>query len=603
MIKSISYRGPDEKGFFIDDKIALGHSRLSIIDLKTGSQPILNEDKSKVLVYNGEIYNFLELKEILEKSGHQFRTSSDSEVIIHAFEKWGENCLNLFNGMFAFALYDRKRKNLLLARDQFGKKPLYFTIINNQLIFASEPKALFYHPKVKKEINLNALSKYLAYEYVPGKETIYKGIFKIPEGNFLKCQMNIKIQKYWDLEFKKTDFDEEYYKEKLYNLLFEAVKRRLISDVPLGVFLSGGIDSSTIVALMSKIMPRKAIKTFSIGFEEKSFDETKYALKIASYFKTDHHHQNFTSKTLLNTLPEVLEKLDEPFADASILPTYLLSKFTKEYVTVALGGDGGDELFCGYPTFVAHKLASYYLKIPKTIQKNLIEAIVLNLPVSTSDFSFDFKAKQFLKGIYHPLDLRHQIWLGSFSPSEQKELFQENLKMDLSKEHIFSDIKKQLSNTSFSDEIEKIIYLYVKFYLQDDILFKVDRASMANALEVRTPFLDKEVVDFVSKIPSLYKLKGFKTKYILKKAMEKDLPHEIINRPKKGFGVPLSLWFKYDLKNILQNEFEKAKIKKEGLFKPEIIQKILNEHFSGKKDNRKKIWTLLMFELWRKRWL
>lgn len=604
MTFALKSRGPNERGFFVDKKSALGHSRLAIIDLKSGQQPIFNENKNLVLVYNGEIYNFLALKKELEIFDHKFLTNSDSEVILHAFEEWGEKCLNRFNGMFAFAIYNRQKQELFLARDQFGKKPLYYAVLSNKIIFASELKAILKHPAIKKELNLSALSKYLAFEYLPAPNTIFKNIFKLPAGQWFRCQKSeVRCQKYWDLKFSSKEMSFKDAKEKFHQLFYNAVERRLISEVPLGVFLSGGIDSSSIVAMMTNLMPAKKIKTFSIGFSEKSFDETIYAKQVTDYFGTNHHHQNFSASTMQKILPEVFNYLDEPFADASILPTYLLSKFTKKYVTVALGGDGGDEMLAGYPTFIAHKMKKNYSRLPEFLRHYFIEPIVFNLPTSTENFSFDFKAKQFLKGVNLSDESQFQTWLGAFAPEEQKELFAENINLDFSQKAIYQPIENQLKKQKFPDSVAKLIYLYSKFYLSDDILFKVDRASMANSLEVRAPFLDLDLVEFLATVPSSYKIHGLKTKYLLKEAMKNELPKNIINRPKKGFGIPLSEWFKTDLKKMLETELASQKIKRAGLFKPEAVEKLLTDHWGGKIDNRKKIWTLLVFEMWRKKWL
>lgn len=614
MCQSIWYRGPDDHGIYVfgfDNnqnvplKVGLGHNRLSIIDLSSaGCQPMSNEDNSIWLTYNGEIYNFLELRESLVKKGHKFRSKTDTEVVIHSWEEWQEECVHKFNGMFAFALWDRNKNTLFVARDRMGQKPLYYTQTKGQLIFASELKAILKHPDIAKEIDLESLRKYLAYEYIPAPRTIFQGIQKLPAGYWLRYRDDkIEINKYWDLNFNLTFPGRiEDCCCQVKSLFRLAIKRRLVSDVPLGVFLSGGIDSSSIVAFMAGMMPSKAIKTFSIGFKDSSFDESSYARKVACYFGTDHHEEILEPKRMLEIFSEAISNLDEPFADASIIPTYLLSKFTRRYATVALSGDGGDELFCGYPTFPAHKLAKIYEKIPRFIHKEIVERLASLLPVSCANFSFDFKVKQFLSGVLYPMAVRHQIWLGSFSPQRQVELLAAKDKVNLENDHIYSEIINFLKDVVSRDDIEKIIYFYTKLYLQEDILTKTDRASMANSLEVRAPFLDHQFVEFICSIPSQWKLKGLRTKYIFKKAMEDMLPKDIIHRPKKGFGIPVAKWIKEDLKGLTLDAFAKDKIKREGFFDYSFIQQLLKEHFAGKKDNRKQLWTLLTFELWYERY-
>lgn len=397
------------------------------------------------------------------------------------------------------------------------------------------------------------------------------------------------------MELSETEIE-----KRLVELLREAVQRRLMSEVPLGVFLSGGIDSSSIVAMMAELMPPKNIKSFSIAFRDKSFDESSYARQVAEYFGTDHREEILSPEVMLDIFPDVARTLDEPFADSSIIPTYLLSKFTRQHVTVALGGDGGDELFAGYDTFPAHQLAKYYEKVPNGIHSAFFKAAQL-LPVSTDNISFDFKVKKFLGGMGHPREIRNQVWLGTFSPQIQRTLLQPTL--DLSYERIYSQALAAQSNSPARSYIDQIIYSYFKTYLFNDILVKVDRASMANSLEVRAPFLDVELIEFVNRLPDQLKIKGLKTKYILKKALAKKLPMNIIERPKKGFGVPISAWFKNELKPMLLDEFNADRIRRDGLFNSQFIQNLLNDHFQGKKDNRKEIWTLLMFQLWKKNYL
>ncbi len=605
MLETLVLRGPDDEGVYLKDNIALGHRRLSIIDLKTGHQPIFNEDGSKVIVYNGEVYNFRELRAPLEKKGHIFKTHSDTEVVMHAYEEYGEDCLKYFNGMFAFALWDSREEKLFLARDRFGKKPLYYALFDNQFIFGSELKTILKHPAVRKEIDLGAVSKYLAYEYVPSPHSIFKNIYKLEAGTKLSFK-NAKpaVSRYWDLRLpQKGRFDLKSAEIRLCELLKEAVKRRLISDVPLGVFLSGGIDSSSIVSMMAELMPPSQIKTFSIGFKEKSFDESSDARRIAEYFGTDHHEEILSPNTMLAVFPEILNLLDEPFADSSIIPTYLVSKFTRRHVKVALGGDGGDEFFLGYPSFIAHKLNNILGILPCPLRKTPLKVLASLAPISYNYMSLNFKARRFLKGLDFPEEVRHQVWIGSFTPQEQKRLFLPNESLDWNLPSLYESTIAFFRNQEGADALDRAMYLYIKTYMTDDILTKVDRASMANSLEVRAPFLDTEFTEFAASIPSSFKLKNFNTKWILKDALKSRLPAETLKKSKQGFAVPVVKWLKSDLKPMLLDAFAKNKIEREGIFDYAYIKELVQAFLYNKNDTRKEIWALFMFEMWYDKWM
>jgi asparagine synthase (glutamine-hydrolysing) len=603
MTDALRHRGPDDEGFFVDERpdgvaVGLGFRRLSIIDLVSGNQPIGNEDGSIHVVFNGEIYNYRELRSELEARGHRFSTNSDTEVIVHLYEERGPHCVERLNGMFAIALWDSPRSELLLARDRFGKKPLYYSEVGNTLLFGSELKSLLEHPRCPRELDLEALSRYLALEYVPTPYSIYEGVRKLPGGHVLRWRDGrTSIEQYWDLHLEADDPvrpDEEYVAE--FEAFFrEAVRRRLISDVPLGAFLSGGIDSSSVVAMMVDARPPESVKTFSIGFGERSFDESEHARRVAAHFGTDHREEIFTADVMLEILPTVVEWLDEPFGDASILPTYLLSRFTREHVTVALGGDGSDELLAGYPTFPADRLARLY-RVPQVLHTNVIVPLADRLPVSTRNFSFDFKLKRFLRAASAPDDVRHPVWLGSFAPDEQAAL------LSFSPGDPFSEQRRALAAAS-GDKLGRLIYLYAKTYLQDDILAKVDRASMACSLEVRAPFLDVDLVEFLGRVPSKLKLRGLDTKHLLKRAMRDRLPTGIATRRKKGFGIPIAAWFNGPLREVLQEELSPERIRQQGLFDATEVQRLVREHLSGRHDHRKQLWTLFVFQLWSRRWL
>ena len=609
MTAALFHRGPDDGGAHTirhsDLEIGLGHRRLSIIDLSAaGHQPMTSEDRTLWLTFNGEIYNFKEIRNDLIRYGHVFSSDTDTEVILHGYEQYGIGILNKLNGMFAFGLWDDRKRQLILARDRYGKKPLYYQSSQGGLIFASELKSLLKHPEIQRDIDMPSLSRYLLYEYVPAPHSIFKDIFKVPAGHYLTWQSGAaSVSPYWQIRFGGPDGkslpDEAELEGKLIDLLKTSVERRLVSDVPLGVFLSGGIDSSAIVALMAELMPADRIKTFSIGFEEKSFDESSHARSVAGLFGTDHHEKVFTPAMMLETLPEVWNFLDEPFADASVLPTYMLSKFTREHVTVALGGDGGDEIFAGYDPFLAHKAADLYLGIPAVVRDRVLAPLFYALPVSTQNMSFDFRIKQFLKGLPHPPAVRNQVWLGSFDMAEQQKLFTRDSREHLAGYDPYEEIQQSCRGIPFRDSVDQLIYLYSRNYLGEDILTKVDRASMATSLEVRAPYLDVEFAEFVNDLPSNLKIRGTVRKYLLKKSLEKKLPASILHRKKKGFGIPLANWLKKELKPLLLDVFSPDRIKRRGLFDAGAVESLLKDHFSGRKDHRKQIWTLLMFEMWK----
>jgi asparagine synthase (glutamine-hydrolysing) len=602
----LMHRGPDDLGEYIrplDERgpfVFFGHRRLSIIDLSGGHQPLSNEHGTVWVIFNGEIYNFKELREELKGRGHQFRTRSDTEVIVHAYEEYKENCFRYFNGMFAIGIWDEKGNRLVLARDRLGKKPLYYSFVNGTFLFASELKAIMAYPAFPRKVDPSSLMKYLFFEFIPCPHTIFTDAKKIPPASYLIWdRRGIEIKKYWspfDPHKGEINLSEAEAESRMMELLKESVKRRLISDVPLGVFLSGGIDSSAITALAQKEVPGK-IKTFSIGFEDPSFDESKYASLASKYIGTEHHEQIMTPQDLLDLVPNLADILDEPMADASILPTYLLSKFTRSHVTVALGGDGGDELFAGYPTYVAHKFAGYYERFLGTFHPMIIRLANL-LPVSDNNISFDFKVKKFLSGIKYPDGVRNSVWLGAFSFSENEKVLSPEIHAEFSQNRLVEEIFFYEKEYPYDDRITKLQYLDLKLYLQESILVKVDRASMACSLEVRAPFLDYELVEFVMGLPSPWKLKRFTSKYILKKALANWLPDEVIKRPKKGFGVPIAKWVKGPLKELFEDLLSSDRIKREGFLNPEYVTSLLEDHLTNKKDNRKQLWTLLVWELW-----
>ncbi|MEO0270529.1 MAG: asparagine synthase (glutamine-hydrolyzing) [candidate division WOR-3 bacterium] len=592
MNETLKTRGPDDEGFYIEDNIGLAMRRLSIIDLEGGKQPIFNEDKSICVIFNGEIYNFVELREELIKKGHFFKTKSDTEVLVHLYEEKGENFPEYLNGMFAVALWDKRKKKLILTRDIAGEKPLYYGDFNDFFIFASELKAILANPLIKREIDLKVLNLYFTLEYVPSPYSIIKNIKKLKPGHTLIYENErIKIKPYF--KFEKKEIEKKNLLDYLDEIISDSVKIRLRSDVPLGIFLSGGIDSSTVTYYAKR--HSDLIKTFNISFKEPSFDESRFAKKVAFCLKTEHFEEVFDENKMLEILPEVFDFLDEPFADASILPTYLLSKYTRNFVKVALGGDGGDELFGGYPTYFSHKIMEIYKFLPFYL-KIFFSFIGKNLPVSYSNFSFDFVVKKFLEGEGFNIWKRHLVWMGAFSEEEKRKLFKDFLYPD----SVFN-LEEFVENTVsfYPKNLNDLLRFDFKTYLSEDVLFKVDRASMAASLEVRAPFLDRRIIEFAFSIDSNKKLKYFKTKVILKKLMKDKLPPEIIKRGKKGFGIPVAKW----IKGPLKGEFENIIEEEDEILNKKFVKQLFDEHIKGKKDNRKKLWTIYVFLKWKKNYI
>ncbi len=594
------HRGPDGEGIWLGQGIALGMRRLAVIDLKTGDQPVWNEDKSVVVVMNGEIYNFRELRKGLEERGHKFYSQTDTEIIPHLYDELGEAFLDVLDGMFAIALWDTRLDKLILARDRFGEKPLYYGTFDNKLFFASEPKVLLTHPKIQPEIDPESLHHYLSFDYVPAPLSIYKGIKKLPAAHRLVWEAGkIRTIRYWKLSFNKNSPKPSISEaaDKLGSLISDSVKARLVSDVPLGVLLSGGVDSSTIAAYAQQHTSGK-IKTFSIGFEEDSFDESDYARKVARHLGTDHYEEKLSVSRAKQLISEIGEWLDEPISDGSLIPTFLLSKFVRKHVTVALGGDGGDEIFAGYPMYYGHKMARVYDAIPRFVRSGVIKPLVNNLATSTDNLSFDYKAKRFVSSAEYDVVTRHHSWFGSFSGDQRESLLSDSVLYATKNLDIYSRAKELLTDCDSGNRIEQMQYLDMNYYLAEDILTKVDRASMAVSLEVRAPFLEQRVAEYAASLPPEYKLRGSSTKYILKKAVQGMLPADIINRKKKGFGMPVAEWLKGTLNPLMHEMLSPSRLIIQDLFNYEYIQELMREHEQGIANHYKQLWTLLVFQLW-----
>ena len=600
MCSALEHRGPDDEGVVHLDGVTLGMRRLSIIDLEGGHQPMPNEDSTVWVVQNGEIYNHVELRAQLSAAGHVFKTNADTEVLVHGYEQWGEELMERLNGMFAFAILDRRHAVVLLARDRMGIKPLHYAIDGRRLVFASELKALLRDSALRRGIDPVSLDLYLAHEFVPSPRSIVRGIAKLQPAHTLTWSLADGIQRlrrYWSPELgvdgddRSRGLDEEC--EELRNVLRESVRRELISDVPLGVFLSGGIDSSAVTAMMTRL--GGDVKSFSVGFAERSFDESGYARLVARHLGTEHHELTLEPDMLLGLIPKLPDLLDEPLGDASIIPTYLLSAFTRRHVKVALGGDGGDELFAGYPTLQAHRLAGYYRKAPRALREGLVEPVVRRLPVSRGNLSFDFRAKRFVSGAGYPTAERHSRWMGSFASEERTAVLSREVLSELGSHGRRDDVDDIFA----SDPLNQVLLMDMRLYLENDILVKLDRASMLASLEARVPLLNNDFVDYATHLPLNMKLRGFRSKFLLKRALRGILPEAILNRPKKGFGIPVADWFRGPLKEQMLSVLAPERIAREGYFEPAAVSGLVADHLDGRRDNRKQLWTLFAFELWR----
>lgn len=599
MTDTIVHRGPDDEGIYVDKNVGIGMRRLSIIDLSTGKQPIHNEDKSVWIVFNGEIYNHKEIRKDLEKAGHRFQTQSDTEAIVHAYEEYGDKCVQKLNGMFAFAIWDKRKNIVFLARDRIGIKPLYYFFDKSRLIFGSELKTILKAKDIPRRIDLQALDNFLTFEYIPAPLSIFQDIRKLPPGHTLTFRDNeIWVRNYWDVDVKSNGKTYDEYVHNLKDLLQDSVKIRLMSDVPLGAFLSGGIDSSIIVALMAQVMDQP-VKTFSIGFEDSSYNELKYARLVAEKFNTE-HHEFIIKPDAVDLADNLLKFLDEPFGDFSIFPTYLVSKMARDFVTVTLSGDGGDELFGGYDTYIADAMAKYYNRLPRALRNGFLTKVLDMVPPSSKKKGLINRAKRFVEGMKLPEDLRHTRWMIFLQDFEKSQLYAQDMKSGILEKDPYKFIRRYFANVAYNqdDEINQQMYVDVKTYLVDNILVKVDRMSMATSLEARVPFLDHRFVEFAGSVPGKYKLQGRKTKMILKQSMEELLPKEILYRGKEGFSIPIKNWLKNELKPMMMDTLSPEKIKREGFFNPDYVEILKNEHLSGRENHSHRLWALMIFGRW-----
>lgn len=603
MTSAVLHRGPDDEGRFVGDGAWLGHRRLSIIDLAGGHQPLASEDGSVVIVFNGEIYNFEGLRDGLRERGHVFATNSDTEVLVHLYEEKGRALLDDLVGMFAFALWDRRRRRLLVARDRMGQKPLYWCETpGGGFAFGSELRAVMAHPHVDRVVDAAALRKYLLHDAVPAPHSILAGVHKLQSGEWLEWEAGrVTRGFYWDQTYPDPDSlprEEQALQDMLWERLRESTRLRLIADVPLGVFLSGGIDSTTVVSLMADLMPPDRIKTFSIGFENPSFDESSHAREVATWFGTDHREEILSPQVMIDLLPDILRSMSEPLADGSLVPTYLLARFTRRHVTVALGGDGGDELLLGYPTFQAEQAARALHLVPRAFWSRVARPIAHRLPVSTDNISLDFKVKRFVDGMAWPPDERHFVWIGTMAPDVQERLLSREVLAATRGLDVFEEVARYRARCRPRDDFDRLSYLYSKLYMQDDILVKVDRATMAHGLEARAPFLDHRVVELLCALPTRFKLRGTTMKYLLKRMLRGRVPDAVIDRPKKGFGMPIAEWLKGPLRPLAEELLAEDALREDGFFDPKAVRALLADHLAGRHDHRKPLWSLLAFQLW-----
>ncbi|MTI09482.1 asparagine synthase (glutamine-hydrolyzing) [Curvivirga aplysinae] len=592
MMTAIRHRGPDGDGMHIDLDMAvfLGHLRLSILDHAGGKQPMTNSSQTIWVTYNGEIYNHEELRRELVSKGYQFKSDhSDTEVLVHGWQEWGESLPLKLNGMFAFCIYDVKAKTVFLSRDRFGEKPLYWAFQDGNFYFGSEITAIAAHSRFRPQINQKSLKKFFAYNYIPSPNSILEKCWKLPAGHSLTFDLSacqIKEKSYWQY---RNEVDElspsiEEAAEEIETLLIKSTKRRLMSDVPLGVFLSGGVDSSAVAACMTELKPAKEVQSFSIGFNEKSFDESAYARTMANFLNLHHNEKILDFGQAQSLVPHVLSKLDEPMGDGSLLPTYLLCEFASKQVKVALSGDAGDEIFAGYDPFRALKPAGLYCQvIPSGLHKG-IKRLVNLLPQSTKNMSLDFKLRRVLMGLDYSPEIWNPVWMSALSVTDLKELFHEEIYV----EELYSEAIGLWQENSIKGNVDKTQEYYVNYYLPDDILTKVDRASMLNGLEARSVFLDNDLVDFARTLPISYKFDGQVTKKVLKLALSRMVPQDILDRPKKGFGIPLMEWLK-NMDNSLGTTHISG-------FSHQTVERFQRQHHHGKADYRFFLWNMMLLK-------
>lgn len=600
----IIHRGPDDEGFYYTGKVGLAARRLSIIDLKTGHQPLSSQSGRCWITYNGEVYNFFKLREELIAKGYKFRTKCDTEVIVNMYEEYGEEFVNKLRGMFAIGIYDIKKDKLVLARDHIGIKPLYYSFLEDKknLVFGSEIKTILEYPGIKRETDKEALDLFLTLEYIPAPHSIFKKIKKLPAGHILVFEKGrVEIKKYWEVEKKHFSDKLSELKEIFHSILKESVKMRMISDVPLGAFLSGGIDSSSIVSVMSGLSANQ-IKTFSIGFEEKSYSELKYSEEVSKKFNTD-HYTKILSPDIEQLVLNLADFLDEPLGDFSNFPTYLVSKTAREKVTVVLSGDGGDEIFGGYEHYIAQKIAGATDIPPLRIFHKTFSKLTNLFPPSELKKGFVNRIKRFSEGLGNDFRNRHLRWMMFLTNLQKTGLYSDNFIEENFLKNLFErgPFKEYFRTGEQFDGINQDLYIDLKTYLVDNILVKVDRMSMATSLEARVPLLDLKMVEFAFSLPSKLKLKGNTTKFFFKDAMRGILPDNIIDRRKEGFSIPIKNWLKTDLKDLMMEYLSEKRLKESGIFNINSVKEMISEHLNNRQNHAHRLWTLILFHIWREK--
>lgn len=599
MTDILTHRGPDECGYFHDDLISLGQRRLSIIDLDTGRQPISNETNLLYLVCNGEIYNSPELRNDLLSSGHEFRTATDVEVILHLYEEYGINCVRHLRGMFAFAIWDIEKRTLFLARDHMGQKPLFFYHGNDTFLFASEVKSILSSGRIEPEIDMDGLWHYVSLRFIPDRYSLFRGIQKLPAGSWLLLENDkIKIERYWNLDFRdKLPENEKEIEEGLHSLLLDTVKIHMLSDVRVGAFLSGGIDSSTISAMMASLTG-ESVPAFSIGVKEQGFNELPYARMVVDQYKLD-AYERIVQADLIHLIPSMIYHMDEP-SDPFGVGVYLVSKVAHEVVKVVLGGDGGDENFAGYDRFAGNRLVDYYCIIPAWVRRNLMKRIIDRIPESFGYKSLAQKASwvhemSFLKG---GARYAQSMSFLRFTDEAKHELFTDHAKRKIKDRNSFNKILAYYDAENVDQFVDRMLYTDLMTRMPDHLLTIVDRMSMAHSLESRSPFVDHRIVEYAASIPAALKLKGKNLKYILKKVAGRYLPRQLIYRKKQGFGFPIGLWMRNELRTFLNNLFDESRLVELEIFNLHYIRRLLNEHLSGGADHNFRLWILINLEIW-----
>ena len=600
MCDTIVHRGPDAEGIEVRDNVALGMRRLAIIDLAGGNQPLFNEDRTVRTVFNGEIYNFRELRDQLEQLGHRFRTQSDTEVLVHGYEEWGSELPKYLNGMFSFAIHDIKNHRLLLARDHLGIKPLFYFFTNEHIIWGSEIKALLASKLITRELDVNALGEFLSWEYVPGTSTLFRGICKLEPGFLLDIDLQkpvCKPNRYWDIPvaLSSDKYSANDWQELISDKINECVQRQLISDVPLGAFLSGGVDSSLVVSSMQDA------KTFSIGFNDPSYNELTYAKQVANHLGVEHTFESIEPH-VADLFDNLMTYMDDPIGDFSIFPTYLVSRLAKQHVTVALSGDGGDELFGGYETYVANQAAGIYNYLPGLVRQGLIAPLANALPPRPEKKGLINKMKRFVEGASLPEEMGHARWRIFASDLLRENLFTPDAYRTITRP-AGAHITELFERAGPRSPLAQSLYVDVKSYLSDNCLVKVDRMSMANSLEARVPMLDRELVELAFQAPDQLKIHQGKTKILLKKIAAQRIPENCVYRQKEGFSIPIKHWLGTQFKPLMNDLLNSSQLKAEGVFNVETINMMKRQHIDGTVNHSHVLWSLMVFQAWRRRWL